>query len=192
MRCLAILTISLALTISAGAQVSDLISVRKPNGRTIRTFARGGFITFIDPAAQWVEGTIQDIRNDSVFISRLDIRTYRTQAGGQLTDTIGAWISGYHYRELTKIRIYDRGRSLVNLAGSALIIGGVGYAVLNLVNGAYLEEPINDPENLQSLGIALGLAGAGVAIKKLFPPNDFTRARHQVLYIRLIPNKSGP
>jgi hypothetical protein len=192
MRCLAILPFLIALALTAGAQVSDLVSVRKPNGRTIRTFARGSFITFIDPAAQWVEGTIQDIRNDSVFISRLDIRTYRSQAGGQLTDTIGAWISGYHYRELVKIRIHDRRGSLVNLAGSALIIGGAGYAVLNLVNGAYLEEPINDPENLQSLGIALGLAGAGIAIKKLFPPNDFTRPRHQVLYIRLLPNKSGP
>jgi hypothetical protein len=190
MRCIALLFILASLDVSA--QVSDLISVRKKNGRTIRTFTRGSFITFIDPAAQWVEGMIQDIRNDSVFISRLDIRTYRTQAGGQISDTIGAWISGYHYRELTKIRIYDRRGSLLNLAGSALIIGGAGYAVLNIINGAYLEEPITDPENLRTLGIALGMAGVGVAIKKLFPPNDFTRPRHQVLYIRLLPRTSAP
>jgi hypothetical protein len=192
MRCLAFFVLIIAHAITARAQVSDLISVRKPNGRTIRTFTKGSFMTFIDPAAQWVEGTVQDIRNDSVFISRLDVRTYRTQAGGQVADTIGAWISGYHYRELVKIRIHDRRGSLLNLAGSALIIGGAGYAVLNLVNGAYLEEPINDPENLRSLGIALGMAGLGVAIKKLFPPNNFTRPRHQVLYIRLLPNTSVP
>lgn len=192
MRLLATFFFIVLYAITAEAQVSDLISVRKSNGRTIRTFTKGSFITFINPAAQWVEGSVQDIRNDSVFISRLDVRTFRTQAGGQISDTIGAWISGYHYRELTKIRIYDRHNSLLNLAGSALIIGGAGYAVLNIINGAYLEEPINDPENLRSLGIALGAVGIGVAIKKLFPPNDFTRPRHQIMYIRLLPGKSFP
>lgn len=41
------------------------------------------------------------------------------------------------------------------------MIGGVGYIVLNVLNGWYRKEPIGDAENLRSLAIAGGVAGGG-------------------------------
>jgi hypothetical protein len=173
------------LPASLHAQFSDIISVRKKNGRTIQTFTKGSPIIFIDPASQTVEGRIQEIRDDSVFITRLDIRTYYTQAGATVTDTIAASVFAYHYRELTRIRIYHKKGTMRNLTSSVLMIGGAAYIVLNVVNGLYLGEPIADSNNLGQLGIAAGAVAVGFAMKKLMPAKEFTKPKHQIIYIKM-------
>jgi hypothetical protein len=170
---------------SVFAQGSDIITVRKQNGRTIKSFTRGSYIEFIDPAGQNVKGVIQWIYNDSVFIGQPDIRKYYTETGGVIFDTIGTWNKAYHYKELLSIRINRHKNSFINFAGSALMVGSAGYALLNVINGAYLDEPITDKENIQTLGIAVGVFGAGLALKKIFPRNPYTKRHHQILYIRM-------
>lgn len=172
------------------AQGSDLITVRKPNGRTVKTFTRGSFIEFIDPGNQLISGYIQTIRDDSVFIGQPDIRKYYSQAGGVIFDTIGTWYKAYHYKELLRIKVFEHSNQLINFAGSAMMIGGIGYAGLNIINGAYLEQPITDKENLQTLGIALGVFATGLALKKIFPPSPYTRKKHRVMYIRMSTGKT--
>jgi len=181
----AVLLLLISLQGWGQAQLGDIITVRKPNGHTIQTFTKGSPIEFIDPNGRNVTGRIQDIRDDSVFLVQLDVRTLYGNTGAVLTDTIGAWTTGYHYRELVRIKVFHRGGFVRNVLPTAMMIGGAGYAVLNVINGAYLDEPITDPENLQSLGIALGVFGAGFALKKLFPPNNYTKPKHEVRYIRM-------
>lgn len=183
-RCL-ILCLLIVFPAVASAQMSDIITVRKKNGRTIQTFTKGSPITFIDPASQTVEGRIQDIRDDSVFVTRMDIRTYDTQLGARITDTVAAAVFAYHYKELTRIRVYHKKGNLRNLTSSVLIIGGAAYIVLNVVNGLYLDEPITDAENLGKLGIAAGAIAVGYAMKKLMPADEFTKPKHQVIYIKM-------
>jgi hypothetical protein len=167
------------------AQLSDIISVRKKNGRTIQSFTKGSPIIFINPASQTVEGRIHEIRDDSVFVTRMDIRTYYTQLGATVTDTIAAAIFAYHYKELTRIRIYHKKGTMRNLTSSVLMIGGAAYIVLNVVNGLYLGEPIADANNLGKLGIAAGAVAVGFAMKKLMPANEFSKPKHQVVYIKM-------
>ena len=167
------------------AQMSDIIAVRKKNGRTIQSFTKGSPIIFIDPASQTVEGLIKEIRNDSVFVARMDIRTYYTQVGATFTDTISSSVFAYHYKELTRIRIYHKQGNLRNLTSSVLMIGGAAYIVLNVVNGLYLGEPIVDDNNLGKLGIAAGAVAVGYAMKKLLPAKEFSKPKHQVVYIKM-------
>ena len=47
------------------------------------------------------------------------------------------------------------------------MVGGVGYALLNVINGSYLKESITGKENRKSLAIALGVAGAGFLMNRL-------------------------
>ena len=51
--------------------------------------------------------------------------------------------------------------------GRILIIGGTGYALLNVINGAYLHESVTSSKNLTSLGIAAGAVGTGILINYL-------------------------
>lgn len=184
-RILAILLLLISLRSWGQAKPGDIITVRKPNGRTVQTFTKGSPIEFIDPNGRNVAGRIQDIRDDSVFLVQLDVRTLYGNTGAVIMDTIGTWTSSYHYRELTRIRVFHRGGFVRNVLPTAMMIGGAGYAVLNVVNGAYLNEPITDKENMQSLGIALGVFGAGFALKKFFPPNNYTKPKHDIIYIRM-------
>jgi hypothetical protein len=167
------------------SQLGDIITIRKPNGRTVQTFTKGSPIEFIDPSGRKVAGRIQDIQRDSVFLIQMDVRTLYSQTGAVIIDTVGGWTSAYHYREMVRIKVFHRGGFVRNVLPTALMIGGAGYAVLNIINGAYLDEPITDPENMQTLGIALGVFGVGFAMKKLLPPNNYTKPKHEIIYIAM-------
>jgi hypothetical protein len=75
---------------------------------------------------------------------------------------VGAYLSGYHYKEIAKCDVSDRMRLQQLTPGRILIIGGTGYALLNVFNGAYLHESITSSKNLKSLGIAAGAVGTGI------------------------------
>ncbi|HZG24846.1 MAG TPA: hypothetical protein VEZ17_09720, partial [Chitinophagaceae bacterium] len=66
--------------------------------------------------------------------------------------------------------------------GSLLMIGGIGYAVLNVINGKYLKESITGKENRKSLGTALGVAGAGYLMNRV---NKLAKKRYIIEYVRM-------
>ena len=65
------------------------------------------------------------------------------------------------------------------------MIGGLGYAVLNVVNGKYLDESITSDENLKSLGIALGVAGAGFIMNRIYHHNKKKGKKYKIIYVRM-------
>ncbi len=163
------------------SQASDFITVKKRNNRTIKTFFPGVPISFVTNYKRGVSGTITDIRHDSIFVKEWDIRVVPTALGVTMLDTAGSYINGFQYKEIETIDVSDRTGFGQVTAGKILIIGGIGYTVLNVVNGAYLHEPITDSKNLKNLGIAAGAVGTGLLLNYL----SRHKRKYLIEYIRM-------
>jgi hypothetical protein len=176
----------LFITTSGLAQASDFISIRKKNNRTVKTYFPGVAIKFQTTFFRMVEGQIVQIKNDSVFVKQWDIRIVPTSLGVTVVDTAGSYITTVHYKEI-KVVYWDKRKKLHEFItdGSLLMIGGTGYAALNVINGAYLKEPITDSRNLRSLGTALGAAGTGYLLSRLNRKEAKFERKYRVYYIRM-------
>ncbi len=178
-----LLTIGLffCYTASFAQQASDFISVKKRNNRTIKTFFPGLNISFITTFKRPVSGLITDIRHDSIFVKMWDIRVVPTTLGVTMLDTAGSYIIGLHYKDIEKIDVSDRMKLQQVILGPILIIGGAGYIALNLINGAYMKQPVTDSKNLGKLEIAAGAIGAGLLVNYIRKH----RGRYVIEYIRM-------
>lgn len=180
-----IICLLLSVRLFSVAQMSDFISVKKPNGRTVKTFMPGNPIQLTTIEGRGFEGWITQIRNDSVFIKVYDIRTLPTQFGTTMVDTVGSFQFGLPYQNIFRIEVKDRNSFNFITNGTIFMIGGLGYAALNVINGAYLKEPLTDSQNLTSLGIALGVAGAGYLLNRIDHHKKNTGKKYKIVYVRM-------
>ncbi len=176
-----LLFIFISLTAKSFSQASDFISVKKINNRTLKTFFPGLRISFETYDKRQVSGLITSIRNDSLFVKEWDVRPMINGLGIPVTDTVGSYLSGFNYKEINKVEVSDRMKLQQLTPGRILIIGGTGYALLNLINGAYLHQSITSSKNLTSLGIAAGAVGAGFLTNLLIKRGN----RYRVEYIHM-------
>jgi hypothetical protein len=160
-----LLIVCLSSSAQIFSQASDFIVVKKRNNRTIKSFFPGVPISFQTTYKRPVNGLITDIRNDTVFVKEWDIRAVPTNLGVTMLDTAGVYITGFNYKDIEIIDVSDRMKFEQVTPDRILIIGGIGYTVLNVVNGAYLHESITDSKNLKRLGIAAGAIGTGFLLK---------------------------
>lgn len=96
---------------------TDVLILQK-NGRNIKTYAPGIPIMIHTVYDQWLEGTITDLRNDSVFLNN----------------------NPFHVQEIDAIR-KDFSKLHLQTGGTILIVAGVGVLALNVINGLYTGEP---------------------------------------------------
>lgn len=149
---------------TANAQKSDFIVIKKKNNRTLKTYFPGSYIAAQTASGFQVSGTIQAIKNDSLFIQQMDVHQVPTQFGTPVLDTIRYSIA-MHYREISRFFVEKsspRGRSGPSMLLPKLLqFGGIGYNVLELVNTAYRKESLSENNKLAGMGIAAGVAAAG-------------------------------
>ncbi|MEO5996219.1 MAG: hypothetical protein ABIN89_05805 [Chitinophagaceae bacterium] len=167
------------------SQVSDFIKVKKRNNRTLKTFFPGSLISCQTVYGNYIGGIVTAIHSDSVFVKEFDIRSVPNQWGVSSVDTLGSYIVGFHYKDIQTVEFQKRESFGFVKNGSMLMIGGIGYAALNLVNGKYLKQPITDRENLKSLGISLGVAGIGFLLNQLNKMNNRNGKKYIVEYVRM-------
>jgi len=175
------LLILLALAADGHGQASDFITVKKKNNRTVKTFFPGLPISLQTYDKRQSTGIIKAIRNDSVFVREWDVRPMLNSLGIPVVDTVAEYLSGFHYKEIASIDVSDRMKMQQLLPGRILIIGGTGYALLNLINGAYLHESITSNKNLRSLGIATGAVAVGILTNKILKRTK----RYRIEYVRM-------
>ena len=176
-----LLILFIASSVKTFSQASDFITVKKKNNRTIKTFFPGVHISFQTYDKRQANGLITAIRNDSVFVKEWDIRPLFNSLGIPITDTVGAYMSGFHYKEIEKVDVSDKMKLQQLTPGRILIIGGTGYAILNVINGAYLHESITSSKNLKSLGIAGSAVGAGILTNYLLKKGK----KYHIEYVRM-------
>ena len=153
--------------LTAFSQATDFIVVKKRD-RTVKSFFPGLPISLQTVSYSWVEGWITDIRHDSIFVKQYDVRRVGTIWGTTMLDTAGSYVVGVHYKEIKQIAVDEKEKPFGFVTnGTIFMIGGLGYAFLNVVNGQYLHESITDSKNMTSLGIAFGVAAAGFILNRV-------------------------
>jgi hypothetical protein len=166
-------------------QMSDFISLRKMNDTHVASYFKGSPISFMHVNGQQISGYIEAIRNDSIFVRQWQIQTFLTTLGTTKVDTVGYFIHKLHYKEIYSIQPDKKENWRFVRNGSIFMIAGAGYAVLNVINGAYLNQPINDPANIRSLGIALGVAGGGFILNRLYKKKEKNGKKYKIIYVKM-------
>jgi hypothetical protein len=169
----------------AEAQLKDYISVQKRNGRIIKSFPINARFIFYTKENYLVDGYIEDLRNDSVFVKRYIVKYLPTNVGLTYIDTVGSDISGFHYKELYKVKVYNKKRFVWPMVGGVLLLGGFAKFVLTLVNGLYFRDNLTSPDNLKKFGIAAGAAAVGHFGEPIFTINNFSKKKHKVVYVKM-------
>ncbi|HEX8314621.1 MAG TPA: hypothetical protein VF609_06505 [Flavisolibacter sp.] len=167
------------------AQSLDYISIRKKNGRVIKNIYNGSHVLLQTVDGSYLQGPVNAIRNDSIFLTIYDIRLYQTIWGSIIRDTITSTLVGMHYKDIGRVHLNRRTTFVQRSMGPLLMLGGAGYLAVNVLNGALFDIPIADKQNLKRLGTAAGLFGIGYLIQKLFSSDGFSKKKHQVLYVDL-------
>lgn len=168
----------ISLTNGSSAQGSDILVLKKGNGRTLHSYFKGTNIHFIDVSGHENAGIIRKIDKDSVFIQYQDIRMRYTMWGTSVADTISTFFHAYHYNEIAAIMKPARSFGFIR-NGSLFILAGTGYSLLHVVNAAIKKEQI-DPATLAVAGtIALG----GLLLQKLQNNSYRIGRRFELKYI---------
>lgn len=81
MRLLLLIVVMMVIPATSFSQVSDFITVKKRNNRTLKTYFPGSIIAFQTVYGNYLNGIIQAIRHDSVFVKEYDIRAVPNEWG---------------------------------------------------------------------------------------------------------------
>lgn len=166
-------------------QSLDYISVRKGNGRSVKNIYSGSRVVVEVNDGRFLQGPVQAVRNDSLFVIIYDIRVWPTPYGTYVKDTITTTIAGIHHREIKRVQLNKRRGFFQRATGPLLMIGGGGYLALNVLNGAFYDLPITDRQNLRKIGRAAGAFGLGFLLTKLFKSDGFSKKSHRIVYVDL-------
>jgi hypothetical protein len=144
-----------------GFTQTDVLILQK-DGRNIKSYEPGMPIMLHTVYDQWFDGTITDLRNDSVFINHIP----------------------FHVHEIDGIR---KNFSRLNLQtnGTILIIAGGGVLALNVINGIYTNEPAGSWVKPSGWITAGALVLAGILMKSARYKNYPIGKKYQLHYLNM-------
>lgn len=167
------------------AQSLDYISVRKQNGQAIKNFYAGSDILLQLSDGSYLRGPVHAIRNDSVYVTFYDVRYYPTPWGSYVRDTVSTTNIGLRFNEISRIHLSRRRTFWQRSTGPLLMLGGGGYLVVNLLNGAFYDHSNTNKSNLRRIGIGAGAAGLGYLLHRVFATDGFSKKKHLLVYVDL-------
>src|SRR4051812_35016983 len=125
-------------------QSSDVILLKK-NDKTIRRYFAGTEIELTTTTGAYVNGTITQIKNDSLFLKVFVVRQTPTQLGVYVLDTVTTYYYTYHYNQIKVIGKQRKGFD-VSASAAALMGGGallmVASGVVSLVDRNKFSPPL--------------------------------------------------
>lgn len=142
----------IVLSLTGSYAQSDLLVLKQKN-RTIQTWVPGSLISFQFSSKQWLQGIIKTIRNDSITMEQIDIRTVPNAFGFPTIDTAKLGIMKLHVNEVYGMpkRVYGSG---IFTNGVLLQLGSGAFMFLNITNSLIRNEQVFSPLNLGRLGVA--------------------------------------
>ena len=143
------------------SQQNDFLSFRKKD-RTIKTYFKGMPIEFIHVNGSAVNGVIEKIYNDTLYMTQYDVRMSPTLWGTSVRDTIGHYDLRFHYIEIAAIPRPAKAFEFIR-NGTLFMIGGGGYAFLHTFNGLIQKRKIYP----STLAVSGGVAVLGFTMRKL-------------------------
>ncbi len=158
----------------------DYVILKKGN-KTIQRFVSGSYIDFRLDNYQWMSGYITAIKHDSLFIRQFQVTTI-----GSISDTSTFGIFPIHINDIKAFPKQPESFEFIK-NGTLFMIGGGGYAVLNIANGLINNEEVFSGSNLTKLGIALGVAGVGVIMNVTHSDVIKVGKKYKLQYVKLNP-----
>lgn len=148
---IAILLLSICRMETTSGQSSDVLVLKRRDGRRISSYMQGGQISFEEKSGARHSGTILRIDRDTIYLELYDIRRLTTSLGGIAFDTVSRFPLRVDHRDIISIVKPPRGFGYVR-NGSLIKWSGIGYGILHLLNAAISKEPV--------VGIQMAAAGA--------------------------------
>lgn len=181
----------LTATLVGAAQVPDFISVRKKNGVPVKNYYAGVNISFISTDGRRYDALIHKIANDSIYLRYFTTAPYTNIFRTVSYDTVTTYILQLHYKGIKYINTPKssyRNHYLGEL-GRYAAIGGLGYTVLNIVNGLIEKaDPLLDKRNARNVAIATGVGGAGLFLNRKFKSSKKGN-RYKIVYVDMSVDK---
>ncbi len=158
-----LIVITFLFHITASSQ-TDILLLQKKD-QTIKTWVKGSLINFQFSNYQWITGEIKMIKNDSIAVRQMEVRTVPDRFGFPTIDTVWFGTLKLHIREIRAMPKKEKWGGFIT-DGSLLQLGSLAYIFLNLVNGFILNQSNSTKTNLTNLGIAGGVFVAGTVLKQ--------------------------
>jgi len=114
------LLFSILLLVSAQIHAQNNFLALEKDSINVATYSTGSYINMETVYHQWLDGSITELRNDSVFVNG----------------------NPFHYKEIASIRV-ARKKFHSSRVGTFMMAAGAGVLVLGAVNGLYRGDPTN-------------------------------------------------
>ncbi len=165
------------------AQQTDFILLKKRN-KTIARYYAGMEIDFTTTTGAYVNAHIQGIKNDSLFLKEFVVKTFPTQLGVYVLDTVATYYYKYHYNQISSI---GKSRKGFNLSASAASLMG-GGALLTVASGiVYLAD--REKFSPALLITSASLAAVGFLMAKAGGKGMVIGKKYHLVYLGLSGNK---
>ncbi len=179
----AISIIFIFLAVQSFAQQSDFLLLKKKD-KTIARYYADMDINFTTNTGAYMNGRIQRIKNDTLFLKEYLVRTAMTQLGVYVLDTVGTYNHQYHYKQIHAIGKESKG---LNLSASAASLMGGGI-LLSVGSGiVYLADRENFSPTLLITAASLGTLGYILA--KSGGKGIVMGKKYKLVYVGLSGNK---
>lgn len=177
------LTLLFSTSIFANPNPCDILILKKGN-QSIKKYFSGSEIAFYTTGGMPVSGTIDCIRNDSIFLTQVQVRRYQTPDGALRSDTSARYKLQFSIANIGSFPAGRQpGKNLVT-DGTLLTIGGAGFLVVNLVNTTLQGDPPFGEENLPKVLAATGAVFAGFLLKKAWKTRWVIGKKYQLEVLR--------
>lgn len=148
-------TVCLFFCLGQSFSQSDLLVMKQKN-QVIQTWIPGSVINFQFSNKQWIEGIIKTIRNDSILMEQIVVRTIPDAFGFPRIDTAKLGLLKLHVNEIYGMPRRNFGGDIFS-NGALFQLGSGAYIFLNIFNSLIHNEQVFSSVNLTRLGIAGGV-----------------------------------
>ena len=136
----------------------------KQKNQVIQTWIPGSVINFQFSNKQWIEGIIKTVRNDSILMEQIVVRTVPDAFGFPKIDTAKLGLLKLHVSEIYGMPKRNFGGGIFS-NGILFQLGSGAYIFLNIFNSLIHNEQVFSSVNLTRLGIAGGVFIVGSLLR---------------------------
>ena len=136
----------------------------KEKNQVIQTWIPGSVINFQFSNKQWIEGIIKTVRNDSILMEQIVVRTVPDAFGFPKIDTAKLGLLKLHVSEIYGMPKRNFGAGIFS-NGILFQLGSGAYIFLNIFNSLIHNEQVFSSVNLIRLGIAGGVFVVGSLLR---------------------------
>ena len=174
---------------NAFAQQSDILLLKK-NNKTVGHFFAGSSISFIAKDGTHIDGKIDSLLRDSIFMTR-QTEHMAPNMFGTYSPVLGpAFQMQFAVSDIAGFPIQHRKWGLIS-SGTLFIIGGSAYLVLNVVNTLREKQPLFGKDNLPRIIGGLSAVTLGLILRFTQRTSITLGGKYQLVYLPATTQPTG-